>query len=300
MLFKKIQFVIFKEKKGTCSKISIPGWVFCLTGLLFMGLIASCIYFWDYYTGFQSMQMQLEQAEKENKSQSIQISTFFHKIQDLEQDLSRIREFDDRLRVMLNLASSAQSETYPAGGPEENSLSGASPFYRQEMLARKMHSFLDQLSVDARLEEVKQQKLLQAMQDQQDLLSSTPSIWPVQGWVSSRFGHRNSPFTGRREFHKGLDVSAPTGTPIYAPAEGLVTFTGKDGAYGIAVTIDHGRGITTRYAHLQKYVVEKNQKISRGQLLGYVGNTGRSTGPHLHYEVRLNNMPVDPSKYILN
>ncbi len=300
MLFKKYQLIIFKEKHGSCSKISIPGWSFFLTIALFIALLGSNIFFWDYYLNFKSVSQQLEQAQKKTHSQNIQITSFYHKIKDLEQDLDRIREFDDRLRLMLDLEPEFQLSHHPVGGPTDGSISSSFPFYRQEMLARKMHSFIEQLSTNARLEEVRQQELIQAIQFQSDLLSSTPSIWPAQGWVSSEFGYRNSPFTGRRELHSGIDISAPIGTPVYAPADGKVVFSGRDGGYGITLVLNHGRGITTRYAHLQRYVVEKKQSVSRGQLIGYIGNSGRSTGPHLHYEILVNNMPVNPKKYLVN
>ena len=300
MLFKKYQFVIFKEKHGSCSIVSIPCWAFFLTALLFVALVGSNIYFWDHYINYKSVSQELEQAEKKNRAKNIQLASFYHKISDLEKDLDRVREFDDMLKVMLNLDPEHKAGYNPAGGPADSTLSGSYPFYSQEMLARRMHSFIEELSNNANLEEIRQQKIIQAIKKQNDLLSGTPSIQPVQGWITSEFGYRSSPFTGRREFHSGLDISAPMGTPIYAPAEGKISFSGKDGAYGITLVINHGRGITTRYAHLQKYVVEKKQTVSRGQLIGYVGNSGRSTGPHLHYEVLVNNIPVNPKRYILN
>ncbi len=300
MLFKKYQFVRFKEKHGSCSIVSIPGWIFCLTFILFLALLGSNIFFWDYYINYKSINQELEQTVKKNQSQNIQLTSFYHKIKELEQDLDRVREFDDRLRVMLNLEPEHQVSYHPVGGPTDSNLSGSFPFYRQEMLARKMHSFIEQLSTNARLEEIRQQEIIKAIHKHNDLLSSTPSIWPAQGWVSSEFGYRNSPFTGQRELHRGIDISAPIGTPIYAPADGKVTFSDRDGAYGVTLVISHGRGIKTRYAHLQKYLAEKNQKVSRGQIIGYVGNSGRSTGPHLHYEVLVNNVPVNPMRYILN
>jgi len=100
--------------------------------------------------------------------------------------------------------------------------------------------------------------------------------------------------------HKGLDISNRVGTPIRAPARGAVTFSGPDGAYGISITIDHGNGMVTRYAHMQKTLVKVGEFVQRGDVIGALGNTGRSTGPHLHYEVILNGTPVDPMRYILN
>ncbi len=268
--------------------------------LLILAVAGTNVYLWKHYQEYRTVSQQLNRSQDTVQSQKIQLTTLFHKFHDLEQNLERVQEFDDKLRVMLNLEPPRELNPNPIGGTSENTSPSSFPFYRQEMLTRQMHNFLDQLSKEARLEEIKQQEILQALHQQKDLLSSTPSIWPAQGWVSSDFGYRSSPFTGQREFHKGLDISAPEGTPIYAPASGKVTFTGRDGGYGITMVIDHGRGITTRYAHLQRYIADEETKVSRGELIGYVGNTGRSTGPHLHYEVRLNNMPVNPKRYILN
>ncbi len=300
MLFKKYQLVIFKDKHGSCSSITLRGWFFLFIILLVLAIAGSNVYLWQHYQKYNTVSQQLHRSQDKVQSQKIQLTTLFHKIHDLEKSLDRVQEFDDKLRVMLNLEPPREINPNPIGGTSEKASPVSFPFYRQEVLTRQMHSFLDQLSTEARLEEIKQQEILQALHQQKDLLSSTPSIWPAQGWVSSDFGYRSSPFTGQREFHKGIDISAPEGTPVYAPASGEVTFTGRDGGYGLTMIIDHGRGITTRYAHLQRYVSEEKTEVARGELIGYVGTTGRSTGPHLHYEVRVNNMPVDPRRYILN
>jgi murein DD-endopeptidase MepM/ murein hydrolase activator NlpD len=131
-------------------------------------------------------------------------------------------------------------------------------------------------------------------------VSSTPSIWPTKGWLSSGFGYRISPFTGLREFHKGLDISNREGTKVIATADGVVTFAGKNGLFGDMIKIDHGHGIMTRYGHLEKMLIKRGDVVKRGDVIGLMGNTGRSTGPHLHYEVFLNGLPVNPKKYILN
>ena len=127
-----------------------------------------------------------------------------------------------------------------------------------------------------------------------------PTIWPVVGFVTSGFGARSAPFGGgRRQFHKGLDISNRTGTPIMATAQGTVLKAGHDGAYGLSVEINHGGGIVTKYAHMQRFVVQPGQYVKRGEVIGYIGMTGRTTGPHLHYEVILNGVPVNPMRYIL-
>lgn len=128
----------------------------------------------------------------------------------------------------------------------------------------------------------------------------TPSMWPVQGKLESGFGGRRNPFGGNSyEFHSGQDIDAPWGAPVMAGASGKVTFVGWQNGYGQLVVIDHGGGLTTRYAHLSDINVSPNQTLVRGEFLGKVGSTGRSTGPHLHYEVRINDEPVNPLQYLL-
>ena len=128
----------------------------------------------------------------------------------------------------------------------------------------------------------------------------TPSVWPVDGTLEGGFGGRRNPFGGPGyEFHSGQDIEAPWGAPVISGASGKVTFVGWQNGYGQLVIVDHGGGLTTRYGHLSHIDVEMNQVVLRGQLLGKVGSTGRSTGPHLHYEVRINDEAVDPLPYLL-
>ncbi len=129
---------------------------------------------------------------------------------------------------------------------------------------------------------------------QQALASATPSIWPVVGWLSSEFGSRRDPFTGGADFHPGLDISAGYGRPVHATADGTVVTAGYSGNYGNLVTIDHGFGISTRYGHLSRIAVMNGQQIRRGQIVGYVGSTGRSTSAHLHYEILVNGKLTNP------
>jgi murein DD-endopeptidase MepM/ murein hydrolase activator NlpD len=131
------------------------------------------------------------------------------------------------------------------------------------------------------------------------LAAATPSIWPAHGWLSSSVGRRTDPITGGADFHHGLDISADAGSPIYATADGTVTHAAREGAYGHLVTIDHGYGLETRYGHLSKYDVKSGVKVKRGQVIGRVGSTGRATGPHLHYEVRVNGRLLNPLQLLL-
>ena len=157
-------------------------------------------------------------------------------------------------------------------------------------------------AIDANLEHLteKSRKLEAFYQDQRVMLSSTPSVWPVHGYLSAGFGNRVDPFTGQYDFHPGLDISSPLGTKVEAPADGVVVSCGDKGGYGNAIVIDHKYGIVTRYAHLSGFNVKPGQRVKRGDVIGFVGNSGKSTAPHLHYEVWVNDQAQNPIHYILD
>ncbi len=144
-------------------------------------------------------------------------------------------------------------------------------------------------------------EVLQTMEAGREKLSRTPTICPVRSGytLSSTFGHRTDPFTGRMGLHNGLDLRAAPGTAVVTTANGDVRFVGYNGDYGLTVRIDHGDGISTVYCHLASASVREGEKVSRGDRIGAVGVSGRSTGPHLHYEILSREQPTDPRKYIL-
>ena len=138
------------------------------------------------------------------------------------------------------------------------------------------------------------------LQERLAWIAATPAVAPVRGILTSGFGHRLDPVTGKRAFHPALDIAAPAGHPVTAPADGLVLRAGRDGGLGKAVSLSHGFGISTQYGHLARVEVRPGQRVRRGEVLGYVGNSGRATGYHLHYEVHVDGKPVDPLSYILD
>lgn len=299
MPFGKYHIVIFKEKCGFRRSVHLRGGLGFIVLALFAVLIAGNVWLWDYYVKARDLEVRLHAAERsieERQSQWTAMATDMRLVRD---DLMRLQSFDTKLRLIMDMDAD-MPDTTSMGGASPSLSFGYVPMHRQELTARKMRNFLQELADAARLEEVTQQELLVAMRKNKDVLAATPSIWPTEGFVTSRFGSRNSPFTTRVERHTGLDISARMGTPIYATAKGTVLASGTDGAYGICVDVKHGGGITTKYAHMQKAVVKTGDEVQRGDLIGHVGRTGRVTGPHLHYEVRLNGAPTDPYKYILN
>ncbi len=142
--------------------------------------------------------------------------------------------------------------------------------------------------------------LEQYFSEQREVLASTPSIWPLRGYLSASFGNRPDPFTGMRDFHPGIDISVPRGTPVTAPADGVVVFSGTKGGYGNIIVLDHGYGTVTRYGHLDGFNVRPGQRVKRGDVIAFSGNTGRSTAPHLHYEVWVHDQMRNPIEYILD
>ncbi len=129
-------------------------------------------------------------------------------------------------------------------------------------------------------------------------MAEAPNLWPVEGRITGAFGERQDPFNGEGAFHRGIDISVGFGTPILAPADGVVTFVGQESGYGRLIQIEHAQDISTRFGHLSAFAVTEGQHVARGQVIGYVGQSGRATGPHLHYEVWVHNSPVNPYKYL--
>jgi len=245
---------------------------------------------------------ELERLQEENQAQQFHIQRFADQVNRMGQQLAKLQNYYARLRVLTRL--NLEERTDPAtdtGGPR--SRESDADAYLDENLKRhisRIHWELEELQMEAEIQELNAHRVENFFDSQRSLLAATPTIWPVRGWITSRFGHRRSPFTGALQMHVGLDIAARPGAPVKAAADGTVIFSGWRGDYGLMVTLDHGYGYRTRYGHLDSVNVLCGQGVKRGEVIGSVGDTGQSTGPHLHYEVRLNNVPTDPSPYLLN
>lgn len=295
MLLGKYHIVIFKEGRSGSRNLRMRGWFGFTAGLLILALIACNVWLWRAWLQARHLDENLNNAQRVIEEQRRQIVNLAGRITGVSQDLQRVQRFDSKLRMMMNM----EKDPAEVGGAPGDFSRAYLPLHRQELAARKMQDFLSRLSESVRLEEVRQQDLLRALRENRDALASMPSIWPVVGFISSSFGGRSSPFGGGGQFHKGLDISNRMGTPILAPAQGAVILAARDGAYGNSVEINHGGGIVTKYGHMQRWAVQPGQWVKRGEIIGYIGMSGRTTGPHLHYEVRLNGVPVNPMRYIL-
>ncbi|HEX6324692.1 MAG TPA: M23 family metallopeptidase [Vicinamibacterales bacterium] len=173
----------------------------------------------------------------------------------------------------------------------ERAMGGASASVAPENTIGVLRGVLN--VIDAQISSVRT-----SVERQQLLASATPSIWPTTGWLTSSFGGRLDPFTGGRDYHAGLDISADRGKPVRATADGTINEAGWSGNYGNMVLVGHRFGLSTRYGHLSRLAVKRGQFVRRGEVIGYVGSTGRSTSPHLHYEVLLNGQAINPLRFL--
>jgi len=195
-------------------------------------------------------------------------------------------EFLSRVHKLPKISEKSLSKDWRSGKLDDQ-------FYE------KMNGKLDELSEFAANLEIRVNDVYESNEDRLTFWSSTPSLWPVHGWVTSGFGYRLSPWGEGVKMHKGLDIAAVYGSSIFAPSDGTVVFAGHKGGYGNAMIIDHGYGISTLYGHTSEFFVSEGMQIKRGEKIAAVGNSGSSTGPHLHYEVHVDGIPTDPSNYIL-
>jgi murein DD-endopeptidase MepM/ murein hydrolase activator NlpD len=296
-MFRHYQLVIFRDHHGAYRKLRFRGWLFALMLAALAILVVGDVYLVKYYYNYKRMERELGEWEAKAQDQNAQLLSLSDKVKALETDLARIRGFDAKLRRMVNLDQEPRDVT--PGGEEKDFEKKYLPLYRQEMLGRKLHQFLAELRDQTALEQARQQELAALIETAPVRLSSLPTTWPVAGWIASPFGERTSPFTGKKEFHKGMDIAAPVGTAVSAPGQGVVTFAGESQDGGFGVVIDHQGGLATSYGHLRDILVAKGQTVSRGQVIGHVGDSGQASGPHLHYETRLFGAPVNPMRYIL-
>jgi murein DD-endopeptidase MepM/ murein hydrolase activator NlpD len=248
--------------------------------------------------------VELESLRSKSTAQQAELTRYHELTADLKGQLDRLRDFDVKLRVMTNLNPPPESdgkagiggtESAPDGPPLDGKGGREVPVPMSDL-----ESSLLSLQSDAERQEASFSELMSSLRGRMAQWASTPSIWPVHGWFSSGYGKRLSPFTGTIMMHKGIDVAAYAGTPIVSPADGRVVAVDRDSGLGNVVVIDHGYGIKTLYGHLLQVYVHAGMRVKRGETIAAVGNTGLSTGPHLHYEVHVNGQTVDPLRYIIN
>jgi murein DD-endopeptidase MepM/ murein hydrolase activator NlpD len=273
-----------------------------IQGLVVLGLLAiTAVGLVVHYASVVVEASSNPALREDNLKLKQELSVLKEQLKHIDSTLDRVERFDQKLRAMTLLSDPQRNLALGPVEPKDlstpsNEFLRAKPTESAESLGQK----LDQLSSAATRQEQSLQELQSYFLEQKSMLSSVPSVWPVRGWVTSDFGSRLDPYTSERVMHAGLDIAGEHGKQIVAPADGMVVFAGLEGGYGNVLVIDHGYGVKTRYGHLAAITVKPGEKVKRGDLVANLGNTGRSTGPHLHYEVRVNGIAQNPRKFILD
>lgn len=308
MAKKYFTLIIVPEATSRFRQIRIPhGLVYgivLVTMLVIIGIPTASYLMVKHYQSMKQVAAGLPAIRKTTKDQKFLVEQYERDITELRQMVSRLKRDNGKLMNMAGIehVPDAPEVFTGMGGPDGSELGEIlQSFYQEseEAMLEKVES-LSKLKGYAVDQEALSQRLLEFFQDQKTLLAATPSVWPVKGWITSGFGNRKSPFTGKTTMHSGLDIATSSGTPISAPADGIVSFSGTKGSYGKVLVIDHGYGYSTFYGHCSALKKKVGEKVKRGDVVALVGNTGKSTGPHTHYEVRVNGVATDPMKYILD
>ena len=316
--------IFISSKKGFFKELHISK-LQLRYGAISLGILALffCVFVIDYFFAF-SNRLNYQKYQVENKELKSQLSQMHVKMEQLHSRLHQIEDFSHKIKVIAGLDQHSHSVLAmgPLSDPTFPDLSAAmNTNLKEDRKTRKLSSlssvsdlaalsppvsadsimvYMDRLDKKSKLVHQDVTLMMEKLYEKRDIISSTPSILPAKGWISSRFGYRQYPFTGEVSLHEGMDIAAFPGTPVYAPSYGVVVFAGYKQGYGKVIVVDHGYELSTLYGHLKEIMVSKGQKVERKQVIGTIGNTGNSSGPHLHYEVRISNVPVDPSTFILN
>lgn len=287
-----------------------------VAGFLLVGLVAAVYMFYDYrhlnktVAEMKMMEALVISQQEEIVDQREEIQNFAKKINGLNENLSALKRYEEKVRKIAGIKAPTPAikkddeigkTEFGVGGPlPEDVHTDIELNKKHSRLISDMHEQVDQLKRKSNQQSDEIQDLLNRLMEKQKRLACTPSIRPVRGQTTSKFGYRQSEFTKKRELHKGYDIGAPRGTQIVATADGKIRFAGREGSFGKMIVIDHGYGYKTRYAHASKLLKKKGDQVKKGEAIALVGSTGRSTGSHVHYEVLKKGVPVNPKKFFLN
>lgn len=335
---KDYNLMLVGDERSPVRRFHIPGRLI-QRALWAAGVIAliAVVGIWDYWR-LRADNAELAELRVVAAEQREQIEVFKGTLDKVQSDISRVSELERKVRIIANLPGAAaaggedvtelapepegrgtpgedapmlpvgvpitpQAEELPEGeamgqGGLEVHVDGLTTGGAQLLEEMDRHARVLGGAAAGRADSL--DDLVEQLEEKRTKLASMPSIWPARGWLTSRYGYRISPFTGRRHLHAGIDIAAKPGTMVIAPAQGRVRFVGRKGPLGNAVIIDHGYGVRTFYGHNSEIHVKVGETVVRGQQIASVGSTGRSTGPHLHYVVEVNGKPTDPLNYIFD
>lgn len=294
----KITVMILPRSGGDTRQYSIPVKLIWSCGIFGVFFVLLNIFLLADYFDERVDRARLEKLSRENQVLAEQFASMRESIDDLTGDYDILVAKEEAIRTVFDLPEiDPESRMLGVGGPEDPIVEEGT---EATVAAMSVTADVDALLRLSKFERERYQEVYDLLQEKRDLLDHTPSIMPTRGYFSSGYGWRNDPFTGQKHFHQGLDIAGRRGTSVHATAEGKIVSIRVNGGLGKMITIDHGYGIKTRYGHLDKYRVKVGQRVHRGDIIGEMGNTGYSTGPHLHYEILKNGKHLNPYKFIIN
>ncbi|GFK92540.1 Murein DD-endopeptidase MepM [Fundidesulfovibrio magnetotacticus] len=291
------RFEIFRDDHGRYRRVS-PRKGLALAAVVFLVLVAAGNVWW--FAASLTRPALEDDTEERRRLSSLRGPSLEHieaRAREIAEGVARLKEGEERFDALVTLdkeAARAIREARAALGGQQGDESPGDILTRMEMRA----AFARAMNRPVKLAVTDGTAIMALLPTGGQPMGAAPDAWPVRGVLSSEFGARLSPFAGQEEFHKGVDIMAPAGSPVRAPAPGVVTFAGRDAEGSLALVLDHGGGYTTLFSHLQGLDAKAGDPVLRGQAIASVGTEGRSTGPHLHYEVRLFGVPVNPAPYL--
>jgi murein DD-endopeptidase MepM/ murein hydrolase activator NlpD len=294
MLERKLDIFVYTNGTGVRRLFTYRRWMFLTMLMLLATLAAGGLYLWRYQSGYDALLARRQTALGQLADQKASALRLKERVRRLGTEVSRIGSFNAKLGIMVDR---------PADRGGMGSLPRAGLSVGTEInddLGRRLFDFLDALGSSMAVEEVLQQELARSLFERKLGFLAKPSLWPAKGYITSGFGSRSSPFGRGGDFHNGVDIKVPMASPVFAAGAGRVTEAEYAHGYGLRIVISHDFGLETVYAHLKKAEVTPGQTVKRGQLIGLSGNSGRTTGAHLHYEVLVGGTPVNPRQYMLD
>jgi murein DD-endopeptidase MepM/ murein hydrolase activator NlpD len=291
---KKMTFMLVPHDGGEPFQIKTNLFVIHLVILILAGVIG-----WAALIISKDINYQVAELTEQRFKNSMQ--EILNELETNRVLLTRMTQVDAQFRKLLKLGDRKKVfELNGMGGPTEEDSSRFSKLLQEknDHLMNKIDVTLKQANQQATQQEASFKEISAFLDKQRSILAATPSIWPIKGWITSGFGKRASPLTGEPGKHMGVDIANEINSPIRVTADGIVTYSGWETGYGRLVVVEHGYGYSTRYGHCAHMDAKVGDEVKRGQIIGYVGSSGRSTGSHCHYEVRIHGIPVDPEKYL--
>ncbi len=310
---RKLTIILVPDKTSSTRQFTVPRFfltILWLSSFIFFGFSGFLLF---DYSQLRDIRKSYFKMAAENEGLKGEARILVNNLEEVKMSLKQVQDYTAKLRELTRVKVQKVSQRMGIGpltqkeflAAQTQPAAGGSDGYMplgvnmEKLTFKPIFDRLSDLGQEANQNAFELQHLISTLSQQKSLLSSIPSISPVNGWISSDFGIRISPFTGEKTSHMGLDIAAPIGTPILAPADGVVIFTGAKEGFGNFIMIAHGYGIVTCYGHNSSNMVLPGQKVQRGEQVGTVGATGLTTGSHLHYELYVNGKAINPKDSVL-